>query len=35
MISKTERKLTYPIALLLSNENSKTFEELGKQTKPQ
>ncbi len=31
MISKTERKLTYSIALLLSNENRKTFEELGRQ----
>lgn len=30
MISKTDRKLTYPIALLLSNGNRKTFEELGR-----
>lgn len=29
MISKTDRKLTYPIVLLLSTANRKTFESLG------
>ncbi len=30
MISRTERKLTYPIALLLSSAYRKTFEALGR-----
>ena len=30
MISRTERKLTYPIALLLSSAPRKTFEALGR-----
>ncbi len=31
MIRKTERKLTYPVALLLSSPSRKTFESLGRE----